>query len=164
MTNTIAPSQDRSDDTDLHELGYQPTLHRKLGRYASFAAGFSFVSILTTIFQLFGFGYSFAGPAFFWTWPIVLIGQLLVALCFAELAARYPISGAIYQWATRLGGRLWGWTAGWRMMVAQVVTLAGAAIALQVVLPPVWSGFQLVPGDSSLTSPTGATNAVVLGV
>jgi urea carboxylase system permease len=50
------------------------------------------------------------------------------------------------------------------MMVAQVVTLAGAAIALQVVLPPVWSGFQLVPGDSSLTSTSGAANAVVLGV
>jgi urea carboxylase system permease len=153
-----------SDTGDLSTFGYGQQLRRKIGGYGSFAAGFSFVSILTTVFQLFFFGFGFGGPAFFWTWPIVLIGQLLVALCFAELAARYPISGAIYQWATRLGGRLWGWTAGWLMMVAQVVTLAGAAIALQVVLPPVWSGFQLVPGDSSLTSPTGAANAVVLGV
>ncbi|HWS35070.1 MAG TPA: amino acid permease, partial [Actinoplanes sp.] len=38
-----------------------------------------------------------------------------------------------------------------------------AAIALQVVLPSIWSGFQLVGGDPSLTSPTGATNAVILG-
>ncbi len=153
-----------TDTSDLSTFGYGQQLRRKIGGYGSFAAGFSFVSILTTVFQLFFFGFGFGGPAFFWTWPIVLVGQLLVALCFAELAARYPISGAIYQWATRLGGRLWGWTAGWLMMVAQVVTLAGAAIALQVVLPPVWSGFQLVPGDSSLTSPTGAANAVVLGV
>ena len=92
MTSTVLPTV-HADDADLTSLGYQPTLHRKLGRYASFAAGFSFVSILTTIFQLFAFGYSFAGPAFFWTWPVVLIGQLLVALNFAELAARSGRSG-----------------------------------------------------------------------
>jgi urea carboxylase system permease len=32
-----------------------------------------------------------------------------------------------------------------------------------VVLPQLWSGFQLVGGDPALTSVTGATNAVVLG-
>lgn len=158
------PPVSAADAGDLSTFGYGQQLRRKIGGYGSFAAGFSFVSILTTVFQLFFFGFGFGGPAFFWTWPIVLIGQLLVALCLAELAARYPISGAIYQWASRLGGRIWGWTAGWLMMVAQIVTLAGAAIALQVVLPPIWSGFQIVPGDSALTSPAGAANAVVLGV
>jgi urea carboxylase system permease len=164
MTATTSQSPPRSDDDDdLHGLGYRPVLHRKLGRYASFAAGFSFVSILTTIFQLFAFGYSFGGPAFFWTWPLVLGGQLLVALVFAELAARYPLSGAVYQWARRVGGETVGWFAGWFMSLAQVVTAAAAAIALQVVLPQLWSGFQLVGGDPSLTSVTGATNAVLLG-
>lgn len=164
VTDTRSPRRPTSDSGDLSAFGYGQQLRRKIGSYGSFAAGFSFVSILTTVFQLFSFGFSFGGPAFFWTWPIVLAGQLLVALCFAELAARYPISGVIYQWASRLGGRIWGWTAGWLMIIAQVVTLAGAAIALQVVLPPIWSGFQLVPGDSSLTSPSGAANAVLLGV
>jgi urea carboxylase system permease len=157
------PTSTHPDDADLTSLGYEPSLHRKLGRYASFAAGFSFVSILTTIFQLFAFGYSFAGPAFFWTWPIVLVGQLLVALNFAELAARYPLSGAVYQWARRVGGETVGWFAGWFMAVAQVVTAAAAAIALQVVLPQLWSGFQFVGGDSALNTVTGAANAVVLG-
>ncbi|HEY5820424.1 MAG TPA: amino acid permease, partial [Propionibacteriaceae bacterium] len=135
-----------------------------IGTYASFAAGFSFVSILTTVFQLFGFGFSFAGPAFFWTWPAVFAGQILVALCFAELAGRYPISGAIYQWARRLGGHIVGWFAGWTMIIAQVVTVAAAAIAMQAVLPAIWSGFQLVGGDSSIATLTGATNAIVLGL
>ncbi|WP_043442967.1 amino acid permease [Arthrobacter sp. L77] len=158
-----APTALPTDDADLTSLGYEPSLHRKLGRYASFAAGFSFVSILTTIFQLFAFGYSFAGPAFFWTWPIVLVGQLLVALNFAELAARYPLSGAVYQWSRRVGGETVGWFAGWFMAVAQVVTAAAAAIALQVVLPQLWSGFQVVGGDPALNTVTGAANAVVLG-
>lgn len=53
----------------LQEFGYRQELHRSLGRYASFAAGFSFISVLTTVFQFFAVGYSFGGPVFFWAWP-----------------------------------------------------------------------------------------------
>ena len=106
-----------------------------MGYFASFAAGFSFVSILTTVFQLFGLGFSFGGAAFFWTWPAVFVGQLLVALCFAELAARYPISGSIFQWSSRLAGTDFGWFTGWVMVVGQILTVADAAIAMQAVLP-----------------------------
>ena len=77
-------------------------LHRGVGTFASFAAGFSFVSILTTVDQFFFIGFGFGGAAFFWTWPVVFIGQLLVAYNFATLAARYPISGAVQdgcEWA-----------------------------------------------------------------
>jgi urea carboxylase system permease len=150
--------------SDLRDFGYDQQLERKVGTFASFAVGFSFVSILTTVFQLFGLGFGFGGPAFFWTWPAVFAGQLLVALCFAELAARYPLSGAIYQWSRRLGGAVLGWFAGWTMIIAQVVTLAAAAIALQVVLPVVWTGFQLLGGDPALNTVSGASNAVLLGV
>jgi urea carboxylase system permease len=152
------------DAEDLAGFGYPQQLHRKLGSYASFAAGFSFVSILTTVFQLFFFGFSFGGAAFFWTWPIVFAGQLMVAFCFCELAAKYPISGCIYQWSRRLSTPTIGWFAGWTMLIAQIVTVSAAAIALQVVMPTLWSGFQLVGSDPSLATSDGATNAVLLGV
>jgi urea carboxylase system permease len=142
-----------SDAQDLAGFGYRQQLHRRLGGYASFAAGFSFVSILTTVFQLFAFGFSFGGTAFFWTWPMVFVGQLAVALVFAELAARYPIAGCVYQWARRVSTPVIGWFAGWLMLLGQIVSVAGAAIALQVVLPAIWPGFQLVDGSA---------NAVVL--
>ena len=154
---------DRLDAHDLAEFGYAQQLRRGLGSYASFAAGFSFVSILTTVFQLFSFGYGFGGPAFFWTWPLVFCGQFTVALCFAELAARYPISGCVYQWSRRMANGPVGHFAGWTMLIGQVVSVAAAAIALQVVLPSVWSGFQLVGGDPALAGRSGASNAVVLG-
>ncbi|MEU2632318.1 amino acid permease [Kitasatospora sp. NPDC007106] len=144
-------------------LPYPQQLHRTIGRFGSFAAGFSFISVLTTVFQLFAFGYGAAGPAFVWTWPAVLAGQLAVAACFAELAARYPISGAIYQWATRLANPLYGWFTGWLMVLGQVVVVTAAALALQVVLPALWPGFQLVGGDPSPTTASGAANAVLLG-
>ncbi|MER5912963.1 amino acid permease [Streptomyces sp. NPDC001982] len=153
-----------TDDRSLEEFGYRQELHRSLGRYASFAAGFSFISVLTTVFQFFAFGYSFGGPVFFWAWPAVLIGQLLVAACFAELAGRYPISGAIYQWSSRLSNATFGWFTGWIMVIGQIVVVAAAALALQMVLPALWSGFQLVGDDPSPVSADGAANAAVLGV
>ena len=169
MTST-APADLRPDPpgpdgaADLAAFGYRQELHRSLGRYASFAAGFSFISVLTTVFQFFAFGYAFGGPVFFWTWPAVLVGQLLVAACFAELAARYPISGAVYQWSSRLSNLTFGWFAGWIMVIGQIVVVAAAALALQIVLPAIWSGFQLVGSDPAPTSPDGAANAAVLGV
>lgn len=167
---TTAPSDVHSEPPDspgdgsLAEFGYRQELHRSLGRYASFAAGFSFISVLTTVFQFFAFGYTFGGPVFFWAWPAVLIGQLLVAACFAELAARYPISGAIYQWSSRLSNLTFGWFAGWIMVIGQIVVVAAAALALQMVLPAIWSGFQLIGDDPAPTSASGAANAAVFGV
>lgn len=161
-----APRSTQGSTEDLTQFGYAQHLHRKVGPFASFAAGFSFVSILTTVFQLFGLGFSFGGAGFFWTWPTVFAGQLLVALCFAELAARYPISGSIFQWSSRLAGTNVGWFTGWVMVIGQILTVATAAIAMQTVLPAIWSGFQVVGGpgaDSSPVSATGAQNAVLLG-
>ncbi|GAA2746709.1 amino acid permease [Kitasatospora cinereorecta] len=163
-TPSAAPPPGNAADASLAGFGYRQELRRRMGRYASFAAGFSFISVLTTVFQFFSLGYSFGGALFLWTWPAVLAGQLLVAACFAELAARYPISGAIYQWSTRLSSPAFGWFTGWIMVVGQVVVVAAAALALQVVLPTVWSGFQLVGGDPAPTTVTGAANAAVLAL
>lgn len=151
------------DAEDLRSIGYRQELHRRLGAFSSFAAGFSFVSILTTVFQLFALGYSFGGPAFFWTWPLVFAGQLCVALVFAELAASWPLAGCIYQWSRRLAGETVGWFAGWAMMIGYIVSVAAIGIALQVVLPSVWSGFQIVGADPSITSASGAANGILLG-
>lgn len=171
MSAVLAPSPTAAplgaESTDLGGFGYRQELRREVGHFSSFAAGFSFVSILTTVFQLFALGFGFGGAAFFWTWPLVFAGQLLVALNFSHMAARFPISGAIYQWASRLAGKRIGWMAGWVMIIGQILTVATAAIALQSVLPSLWSGFQIVGGrgaDAAVTSSTGATNAVLLGM
>jgi urea carboxylase system permease len=162
-----APAARPDEQADLARFGYRQELHRRVGSFASFAAGFSFVSILTTVFQLFFLGFGFGGAAFIWTWPVVFAGQLLVALNFSTLAARFPISGAIFQWSSRLAGPAFGWFTGWIMIIGQILTVAAAAIALQAVLPSIWTGFQVIGGagaNASPTSATGAANAVLLGV
>ncbi|WP_160098215.1 APC family permease, partial [Rhodococcus sp. T7] len=148
-------------DSGLEDFGYKESLDRSIGKFASFAAGVSYISILTGTFQLFYFGFGSAGPAYLWSWPLVFLGQLSVALCFMELAAKYPIAGSVYNWAKTLGSRVVGWSAGWLMLTASIVTLSAVVLALQLNLPRLWSGFQIV-GDG-----TGehdfATNAVILG-
>lgn len=164
MTATFDPAISSQEDADsLAELGYTQELHRGIGGYASFASGFSFVSILTTVFALFALGFGLGGPAFFFTWPIVFVCQFCVCLVFAELSGKFPVAGAIYQWSRRLAGNAVGWFAGWFMLIGYIVSVAALAIAMQSVLPSIWSGFQMISGDPALTSVTGATNAIILG-
>jgi urea carboxylase system permease len=126
----LAPDASR-DSQDLAGFGYKQELNRTLGSFSSFAAGFSYISILTGMFQLFHMGFKSGGPAFFWTWPLVFVGQFLVALCFAELAAHYPLSGSVYQWSKQIGHRAVGWMAGWVYLACLVITIAAVVLALK---------------------------------
>src|ERR1700738_3511220 len=138
------------DSSELAGFGYKQDLDRSLGNFSSFAAGFSYISILTGVIQLFAFGFAFAGPAVWWTWLIVLTGQMMVALCFAELAGQYPLAGSVYNWSKRVAGDFASWMTGWIYVVGSIVTVAAVAGAWAVVLPQV-SGkvFQIVrsPAD-----------------
>src|SRR5205807_3201750 len=87
-------------------------------------------------------------------------GQLLVALCFAELAAQYPLSGSVYQWSKQIGHPAVGWLAGWIFLACLIVTLAAVALALQATLPQIHPCFQFI-GDGSKDSDK-AKNAVLL--
>ena len=149
-----------TDDTGLNEFGYTNKLRRSLGSFHTFAAGISYISVLTGTFQLSYLGISEGGPAYWWSWPIVFVGQLMVALVFAELASHYPIAGSIYNWSKRLGGQHVAWLAGWTMLLASIVSIAATALAYQKTLPQIWSAFQIV-GDG--TGPNDdAANGVLL--
>lgn len=150
-----------TDNNDLASFGYRQELKRSMGSFSSFAAGFSYISILTGLFQMFHLGYGVAGPAFFWTWPFVLVGQLLVALCFAELASRFPLSGGVYQWAKFTGNPFLGWMTGWIYLACLIVTIGAVAMALQVSLPQISGSFQII--GTSADPKSVAMNAILLG-
>ena len=116
------------DDAHLQSLGIKPELRRTLGFLSNFAIAFSFISVSTGSFGNFGVGIGLGGPAFFWSWPIVILGQTLVALVFAELASHFPVAGSIYQWSKRLSNRTLGWFTGWFYFWAQVVTVTAVAV------------------------------------
>jgi urea carboxylase system permease len=155
------PAQDDDDDRSISDFGYKPQLKRTLGNFHTFAAGISYISILTGTFQLFYLGVGFGGPAYWWSWPMVFLGQLMVALCFCELAARYPVAGSIYNWSKKLGGPHVGWLGGWLMVTATMVSLSAVALAYQQTLPQISSFFWVI-GDGSGPA-DAAKNAVFLG-
>jgi urea carboxylase system permease len=122
------------DDAHLRSLGIKPELRRTLGFLSNFAIAFSFISVSTGSYGNFSIGIGQAGPAFFWSWPIVIIGQLIVALVFAELASHFPVAGSIYQWSKRLSNRTLGWFTGWFYFWAQVVTVTAVAVIVAFVI------------------------------
>ena len=159
-----------TEDQDTHglaQLGYKQELERSLGSFSSFAAGFSYISIMTGAFELFYFGFGAGGPAFLWSWPLVFLGQLAVALCFAEMAGQYPLCGSVYQWSKNIARPVTSWMAGWIMILGAIVTVAAVAVAYQVILPQVWAGFEIVGGPVDVgvsSTPDGAKNAILLAL
>ena len=144
------------DDAHLRSLGIKPELKRTLGFLSNFAIAFSFISVSTGSFGNFGVGLGLGGPAFFWSWPIVIAGQTLVALVFAELASHFPVAGSIYQWSKRLSNRTLGWFTGWFYFWAQVVTVTAVAVIVAFVI----DGIHGPVGDVSFLDspdPTGIT-------
>lgn len=149
------------DRTGLHHFGYAQRLERSLGRFALFAVGYSFMSVLTGLFTLFGLGWAFAGPAMIWPFVAVAIGQFLMTLLFMELAAQYPLAGALYNWVKALGAPMASWLSGWMVFAQVFASLASVALVAQIVLPSVWSGFQII--GSGATTQSYTENAVLLG-
>ena len=149
------------DDRELAALGYKQELVRTLGAFSTFATGFAFISILTGMFLLFGFNYSSGGPASIWAWCAAVLGQMLFAVVFAELAARYPLAGSVYNWSKQLASKTTSWLAGVSMALAFVVSTAAVALAMQAILPNISSVF-VVYGRASSTSDS-EINAVILG-
>jgi len=150
---------DHADVADLAKFGYKQELRRILGVYSSFAVAFSYISPSTGIFTLFILGISLAGPAFFWSWPIVVIGQLLIALNFAEVSSHFPVAGSVYQWTKYLSNRTYAWFTGWIYLFAGVLTVAAVVATVPLVLIPLLNNlFNLTIG----TDPDTERNVAAL--
>jgi urea carboxylase system permease len=133
---SVSEEAHHADVQDLARFGYKPELRRALGVYSSFAVAFSYISPSTGIFTLFILGLGLAGPAFFWSWPIVVVGQLLVGLNFAEVSSHFPVAGSVYQWTKYLSNRTYAWFTGWIYLFAGVLTIAAVVATVPLVLIP----------------------------
>jgi amino acid transporter len=96
---------------------------------SALALAFADVSPIAAVYAIFTLGLFAAGPKFFWAFPIVLIGQLLVAGVFGELASRWPYAGSVYQWSRHVRGTTWGWVAAWAYMWGLTIALGTLSYA-----------------------------------
>ena len=133
----MATVTQHDDDDLLPQFGYKQQFVRSLRQFESFAVAFSFISITTGIFTTYGFALGTGGPRAIWTWLIVAAGQSLVALVYGSLAARVPLSGYSYQWASRLSNANVGWWLGWMSFAfLTIVTVSVDYGLVQVAFQP----------------------------
>jgi urea carboxylase system permease len=128
-----------SDEAELARFGYKQELNRSLGLFSSFAVAFSYISPSTGIFTLFALGLTTIGGVFIWSWPIVAVGQLCIALGFAELSSHYPVAGSVFQWTKYLAGKTYSWFAGWIYLFAGILTVCAVCVTLPLALIPAFN-------------------------
>ncbi|EBP9818636.1 amino acid permease [Salmonella enterica] len=120
---------------------YRDELRRTISPFQSFAVAFGFVSIATGIFTTYGAVLNSSGPMGIWTWPIVVLGQLMVALLFGSLSARIPVTGYVYQWMSRLTNPVLGWMMGWLSFTFLIIVTAAVDYTIASTILPVTFGY-----------------------
>src|SRR5215467_15072898 len=151
--------------TTVEKFGYRQEYRRELKRFASFAIGFSFISITTGIFTTYGFVLVNSGPLGIWTWPLVIVGQTAVALVFGALASRIPLAGYSYQWMSRLANPHIGWLLGWFSFAFLVVDVVAVDYALaSTVIPALFSYAGTVANTWLVTALIVAVQGVLIMV
>jgi amino acid transporter len=132
--------QQLRDTADLAGFGYKQELKRSLGVFSSFAVAFSYISPSTGIFTLFALGLTTIGGVFIWTWPVVALGQFIIALNFAEVSSHYPIAGSVFQWTKYLSRRGYAWFSGWIYLFAGILTVTAVVATIPLALIPALNG------------------------
>src|SRR6185312_12892756 len=155
-TQAASSGQER-DSEDLARFGYSQELKRSLGLFSSFAVAFSYISPSTGIFTLFALGLTTLGGVFIWTWPVVALGQFIVALNFAEVSSHYPVAGSVFQWTKFLANRTYSWFTGWIYLFAGILTVTAVVATLPLALIPALNGL----GWHSLNAASLNTNLVI---
>src|SRR5438067_1978284 len=150
-------NQEGDDARDLAGFGYRQELKRILGVYSSFAVAFSYISPSTGIFALYALGLGIGGAFFFWSWPLVALGQFLVALNFAEVSSHFPVAGSVYQWSKYLANRHYSWFNGWIYLFAGILTVTAVDLTVPIVLVPFLNGL-------GLSIPSGFWTPIVVGL
>jgi amino acid transporter len=139
VTPDVSSSQDR-DSADLARFGYKQELKRSLGFFSSFAVAFSYISPSTGIFTLFALGLTTLGGVMIWTWPVVAIGQFIIALNFAEVTSHFPLAGSVFQWSKYMANRAYSWFTGWIYLFAGIITVTSVVATLPLALIPTLNG------------------------
>jgi len=85
------------------------------------------------IFIVTGIASATAGPALVVSFIIAAIACIFTALCYAEFASMFPISGSVYTYTYASMGEVWAWMIGWVLLFEYLISSAAIAVG--------WSGY-----------------------
>lgn len=129
MTSTSATGGPSAPPTPAGPDAPGGVLRRDFSLRSTFALAFAFISPIIALYAIFALGLGTSGASFWWAFPIVLAGQLLVALTLGELASRWPDEGGLFQWSRRMLGKTYGWATGWAYIWTLIALMVATAYA-----------------------------------
>jgi len=121
---------DAADEQDLILFGYPQRLRRSMSTFTSFCLAFSMVAITGTLGPLLGPSLAQVGGIAVFAWPLAFIGIVWVLLVFMHMAARIPVTGYAYQWASRITNPYFGWV----VAFIGIVTFTTGAVSIGALL------------------------------
>jgi amino acid transporter len=132
-----APASARpiADDEDLTQFGYTQKLRRSMSSFTSFCLAFSMITITGTLVGLFQPVLLQIGAVSTWFWLVALLGVIPVVFVFMHMAARIPVTGYAYQWASRITNPYYGWI----VAVFGIITFTTGAVSIGVLLGAVYA-------------------------
>jgi len=121
----------KSLDASLENSKRNPLL-RSLGpvQLTLFGVG---STIGTGIFVLTAQAAQEAGPGMIVSFVLAAVVCGIATLCYAELAAMAPVSGAAYVYVYASFGELWAWIVGWALVLEYAISASAVAVG--------WSGY-----------------------
>lgn len=150
-----------ADEALLEQLGYKQELNRSLGLFSAFGVQFTSIAIASSLFTTLIVGFTFFGPASFWSYVIGGGLQVLtVGLAVAQLVSAYPLAGGVYQITGRITGKPWlAWQTGWWLLIAHTVAVTAVAVSIAPFIAG-WFGVTLSTPTQTLP---WALGLIVLG-
>jgi amino acid transporter len=119
------PLEQADDQKLLHRFGYAQVLYREMGEFSNFGISFTIISVLAGCLTSYYLAFNYGGPVTItWGWLFVGAFCILVAMAMGEIASAMPTAGALYHWASHLGGPAYGWFTGWFNLVGQIAVTA----------------------------------------
>jgi amino acid transporter len=152
-----------ADDQDLAGFGYHQKLRRSMTSVTSFCLAFSMITITGSLLGLFQPALRQVGGASVWLWLVALVGVTPVLLVFMHMAARIPLTGYAYQWASRITNPYYGWI----VAALGLITFTTGAVAIGVLLGSVYApviGIKATPRNVAYLGAIAITLAVVVNI
>lgn len=108
------------------------------------------------IFVVTGLASVTAGPALVISFIIAAIACFFTALCYAEFASMFPISGSVYTYTYATMGEVWAWMIAWVLLFEYLISSAAIAVA--------WSEyFVALLKSAGITLPPIITSSALTG-
>ncbi len=125
-------------------------LHRNLNLFDLVCFGIAAI-VGAGIFSTIGTAAADGGPAVSLLFVLTAITCLFSALCYAEFAARVPVSGSAYTYAYAAFGELVAWIIGWALLMEYAIGNSTVAFSWSEYFSRLIDGIQI--GDRTFSLP-----------